>query len=456
MNCIFICVFNNENYLKLLYLLLESIYIYGNLDKYTNILIYTSLYFKNKIVETEFYSNKINFIINNDYNCVENACKSRLDIFEFDIIKTYDKILYLDTDIIIQKDINDIFDLIEEDKIYVMKEGSITEDNDYWGKTLFGDEINNYNDKSAFSSGILLFNNCESIRTLFKNIKDDMIQRKQYFATHDQPYIVYNSFKYNKYNNDKLNNYAIYLNSSNLNIDKTICHFCGGPGNYYHKFIKMTEYLNSLNDNKIIRCINETLYFINDKLIPIINGINEDVEGNIFMLHNSNTFTNRFINKVKNLVLLSINNNINNVMEIGFNSGFSTLLMLISNPNINIDCFDIGEHKYTIPCYNKIKEIFKDRINLTIGDSRESLKNINKTYDLIHIDGGHTDDVATSDINNSYRLAKEGTIIIMDDYDFSNLSKIWDYHINLYNLQKMNKFIYECKFHDIRYVPYKK
>jgi len=49
MNCIFICVFNNKNYINMFYLLLESILIYGKLDNNTNILIYTSTPFMNII-----------------------------------------------------------------------------------------------------------------------------------------------------------------------------------------------------------------------------------------------------------------------------------------------------------------------------------------------------------------------------------------------------------------------
>ena len=47
---------------------------------------------------------------------------------------------------------------------------------------------------------------------------------------------------------------------------------------------------------------------------------------------------------------------------------------------------------------------------------------INDNYDLIHIDGGHSTEVADNDIINSYRLSKQGTILIMDDYNFSRLS----------------------------------
>ena len=101
------------------------------------------------------------------------------------------------------------------------------------------------------------------------------------------------------------------------------------------------------------------------------------------MSHHTTNYTDVFLNKTKNISNLVLNKNIKNVMEIGFNSGFSTLLMLISNPNICISCFDLGEHKYTIPCYEKLKETFGDRINITIGDSTKTLQNVNNTYDLI-------------------------------------------------------------------------
>ena len=40
MNCIFICVFNQEQYVDMFFILLESIFIYGNLNN-TDILVYT-------------------------------------------------------------------------------------------------------------------------------------------------------------------------------------------------------------------------------------------------------------------------------------------------------------------------------------------------------------------------------------------------------------------------------
>ena len=41
----------------------------------------------------------------NNYTDINLACKARLDLFEFKCINKYQKILYLDTDIIVKKDI---------------------------------------------------------------------------------------------------------------------------------------------------------------------------------------------------------------------------------------------------------------------------------------------------------------------------------------------------------------
>ena len=139
-------------------------------------------------------------------------------------------------------------------------------------------------------------------------------------------------------------------------------------------------------------------------------------------------------------------------MEIGFNAGFSTLLMLISNPNAHITCFDIGEHRYTKPCYEQLKNTFGDRLNIVFGDSTKTLVSINETYDLIHIDGGHSTEVATSDITNSYRLSKNGTILIMDDYHFKNLHGLWNSYVANYNLKKLDINVYDSIHHDIKQV----
>ena len=453
MNCIFVCVFNNKNYVNMFYLLLESIFIYGNLDDKTDILIYTSTEFMNIIKESHLFCERIKFEINDTYNDIEKSCKARLDLFKLQSAANYSKILYLDTDILIKGDINKVFDIIEDDIVYVLEENSIDADDAYYGgQRLFGDEINNYADKSAFTSGILLFNNCEKMHFLFDRINDDMINRPYVFGCHDQPYIVYNAFKYGLFNNKVLKSFAVN-NYHNINSEFIIHHFPGGPGIYEHKIRYMFNFLTSAKDLIINNNIINAKEYINQYLLPIIHNYGELLEGNIFMTHNTTQYTNIYSLKAKNISNLVLNKNIRNVLEIGFNSGFSALLMLLSNPLMKITCVDLGEHGYSLPCYYKLKETFGDRINIIFGNSAKVLQNMNEcNYDLIHIDGGHSTGIAASDIVNSCRLSKQGTIIIMDDYDFHNLHQLWDEFINIFDLRPLNINLYNSPHHDIKYI----
>jgi hypothetical protein len=246
MNCIFCCVFNQEKYVEMFFLLLESIFIYGNLDDNTNVLVYTSTSFMNIIKKSHLFNDeKIKFEINDTYDNIDKACKARLDLFKLSSISNYSKILYLDTDILIKDNINKVFDICKEDILYVLEEGEIYCHSDHWGKTLFGNEVINYKDKTAFTSGILLFNNCEKIRFLFYKINEDIFKRPYNFSCYDQPYIVYNAFKYNLYNNKILKSLVVN-NDNNIHSDKVIHHFPGGPGIYQHKIDGMTIFLNNI------------------------------------------------------------------------------------------------------------------------------------------------------------------------------------------------------------------
>ena len=51
------------------------------------------------------------------------------------------------------------------------------------------------------------------------------------------------------------------------------------------------------------------------------------------------------------------------------------------------------------------------------------LKN-QKTYDLIYVDGDHSSDQVTEDINNSWKLLNKGGYLILDDF-------MWWYYKNL-------------------------
>ena len=451
MNCIFCCIFNEEHYINMLFILLESLFVFGNLTSNNEILIYTSSTFMEKIKQSNlFYSEFIKFKINDSYTSVDEACKARLDLFDFTNITKYDKILYLDTDIVIKDDINKVFDVCNDDLLYAFEEGVIDHESDYWGKSLFTDEeMEKYDNKRSFTSGVLLFKNCKNMHFLFEKIKEDMKTRTHFF--HDQPFIIYNAFKYQLFNNTDLNDF-ITNNNPDIHSKYVIHHFPGGPGVYQYKLVEIVKFSNTLKNCIINNNIENTKKYINQYLFPIIKNCGENLEGNIFTEHNTMTYTELFLNKTKNISNVVLNKNIKNVMEIGFNAGFSTLLMLMSNPNLSVKCFDLGEHSYTLPCFNKMKETFGDRIDIIIGDSTKTVKNEMSLFDVIHIDGGHSTEVAKCDIENSLRLSKKGTIIIMDDYNFGNLHELWDNYVESYDLQKLSNTVFDSEHHDIRYV----
>ena len=417
MNCIFICVFNQTKYVDMFFLLLESIFIYGSLDENTKILIYTSTPFMNMIKDSHLFNNdKIEFEINDAYNNIDKACKARLDLFNLPSITKYDKILYLDTDILIKDNIKKVFDICKEDTLYVLEEGEIDSKTDYWGLTLFGDEVNNYNDKTAFTSGILLFNNCEKIKGLFSKINEDIINRPYKFVCCDQPYIVYNAFTYNLYDNKLLKPYVVN-NDNNIYSDKVIHHFPGGPGIYQHKIHAMTIFLNKINES-------------NSKLNTIITSPtqthNNESKEEIILFETRNEMLKYYCNKLFNPKLL----------EIGVFRG-AFLDYLVNNCKIgSIDAVDLFEgittsgdvdgnnvlHYDVGLSYLELLDKYKDMPNIKIHKSNSItfLQNQDDNiYDIIYIDGDHSYEGVKKDLLNAYKKIKNGGYIMGHDYEMN-------------------------------------
>jgi hypothetical protein len=113
---------------------------------------------------------------------------------------------------------------------------------------LVAKDLDLYTNKSAFTSGILLFNNCDKIKDLFSSINQDLNKRPFKFYCHDQPYIVYNAFKYDLYDNQILKEFAVN-NDHDINSSKIIHHFPGDPGLHVHKLKYMFTFFTGLKNN---------------------------------------------------------------------------------------------------------------------------------------------------------------------------------------------------------------
>lgn len=376
MDCIYLTALssNVDEALNIIYLQLESIFIYGNLNNTTEILIYTTTEIKNKIEESELYNNNIKFEINDTIG--------ELVSFKLASLLKYSKILYINNNVFVSGDVNKLFELLTDDKLYGFDD----------------------------NRDVLLFTNKTDVDT----------------ATVDITLL------------------ADYVSIPSTDATKEVLYYQNTQPLYNEMLAKFLKN----KDDTINAIITKTKNYITAKLIPHINDSCDILERSIFTLQHT-AFNDYFINRAKNICSYVLNKNVKNVLEIGFNAGFSSLLMLMANPNLKVISVDIGMHGYTVPCYNEMKTLFGDRITLVIGDSMVALPPINEKFDVINIDGGINMELVVNDTIHSYRLAKSKSIIIMNN---CSMNIIWCKYKELLGLKKLNVYTYQSDNFDSVYV----
>lgn len=107
------------------------------------------------------------------------------------------------------------------------------------------------------------------------------------------------------------------------------------------------------------------------------------------------------------------------VVEIGFNAGAGSAAFLTATDAVEVVAFDLGLHEYVAPCSAHLSDRFGDRFSLVLGDSRETLPAFaaerGAWADLVLVDGGHTEEVARSDVEWGSRAATAEALIVVDD-----------------------------------------
>lgn len=171
--------------------------------------------------------------------------------------------------------------------------------------------------------------------------------------------------------------------------------------------------------------------YVND-LEKIVAATGEPFEGNSFYHHLSLVKYPELFYKQVNLFWSGMQAT-KRICEIGFNAGHSTLLMLLGRDKSKIDytVFDIGEHGYTKPAAFYMETKFPHvNFEFIYGDSTVTMpqwinehKDLCGEFDVVHIDGGHSEHCISNDFSNSAKLVKKGGLVIIDDTNFPHINK---------------------------------
>jgi len=213
MNLLYFHIYTKKEFIKLFELLMQTAFINSNFDG-IDIAVFTLSAYK-KELEDKLNGLKlpIKFItIQEKAFSNFEACYSRYKIFNYYYITNYNKILFLDLNNIINKDLRILFDIdIDIDKLYVLEEGTISEEK--YGKNLFIDildeknsDYNEVSKKTAFNIDIMLFSNSKENQKLFTQILDQINESE--IKEDTLAYVVYNCIINEQYDNQLLKNYV--------------------------------------------------------------------------------------------------------------------------------------------------------------------------------------------------------------------------------------------------------
>jgi hypothetical protein len=166
-------------------------------------------------------------------------------------------------------------------------------------------------------------------------------------------------------------------------------------------------------------------------IVQIVTTSRVELEGNAFYHSGSFYIYPKLYTKQLNLFWCG-KQAVTRICEIGFNAGHSSMLLVLGREKTPIDftLFDIGHHAYTKPCVNYIQSKFPHvRFEYVEGDSTVTMpkwiemnKSLVGCYDVVHVDGGHSDECIVNDIKNADILLKRDGIMIVDDTHHENIN----------------------------------
>lgn len=128
------------------------------------------------------------------------------------------------------------------------------------------------------------------------------------------------------------------------------------------------------------------------------------------------------------------------LVEIGFNAGHSSSILLTLFDDITIQSFDIGQFDITHSNGKLVKERFGDRFNLTIKPSEQITYGEVNGADILFIDGGHDYPIVSGDVD----LWENSNIpyVIIDDLQINGVKRAHRELISRNKVEAIHKHYY--------------
>jgi len=137
--------------------------------------------------------------------------------------------------------------------------------------------------------------------------------------------------------------------------------------------------------------------------------------------------------------------NYNNILNIRFNAGHSTLLFLLASKDSIIYCLDTCEHKYTKKCFDYLNSMFSNRLKLIKGNSIGTLTlffDKNFKFDIIHCDGSKQFNTINSSFYHTKNLIiPNKTILIFNNTHLDYIKFLWDGYIRDKHIKEINNIL---------------
>lgn len=248
-------VFRSREYITLFQYLAESIVSYGDLPDNTDVIVLTQSDFESDVLVAAKGLPNVTTRIHS-IDTVFECGRSKIKIFDHDV-SAYSKILYLDTDILVNESLKPLFDIdLDPNKLYALEEGVVS--HEFWGgETPLFDLTKIDGNTTAFCSGVLLFRNSTQMKQLFLEMNeridlDIYVKKVPISGCIEQPYVNYCAIMNGQYDNQALKRF-VKNNPITIESGISVYHFPGGPGWYWKKLPVVQSFMKAMKSSRTLK-----------------------------------------------------------------------------------------------------------------------------------------------------------------------------------------------------------